>query len=97
MVRRDLDNEIRGSRSSLYEKLFGNRLSKVRESLLISSLGPQLIEKWMTLLEMSYVIANQYNIIHISLGYPSLTFFHMTTSYSPNVSMYCIDFVNQDH
>lgn len=97
MVRRDLDNEIRGSRSSLYENLFGSRLSKVRESLMISSLGPQPLDKWMTLLDMGYVIANWYNVILVSLGYPSFTFFLMATSHSPNVSIYCIGFVNQDH
>lgn len=80
MVFCDLDNEIRGSRSSLYEKLFGSRLSEVRESLMISSLGTHPPEKWMALLEMVYVIANRYNIIIVSLGYPSLTFFPMTTS-----------------
>lgn len=41
MVRRDLENEIKGSKSSLYEKLFGSRLSEVTESLMISSLGSQ--------------------------------------------------------
>ena len=40
IVRCDLDSEIRGSRRSLYEKLFGSRLLEVRESLMISSIGP---------------------------------------------------------
>lgn len=40
IIHRDLDNEIRGSISNLYEMLFGNRLSEVRESLMISYLGP---------------------------------------------------------
>ncbi|XP_050902790.1 uncharacterized protein LOC127115245 [Lathyrus oleraceus] len=40
---------------------------------------------------------NRYNIILVSLGYNSLTLFPMTTSHSPNVSIYCIGFVNQDH
>lgn len=38
MVRRELDNEIRDI-SSFYEKLCGDRLSKLRESLMIPSLG----------------------------------------------------------
>lgn len=80
MVHRDLDNEIRGSISCLYEKLFGCRLLKLRESLLISSLGPQPIEKWMTLPEMGYVIENWYNFILISMGCPSLTFFPMSAN-----------------
>ncbi|XP_050889988.1 uncharacterized protein LOC127095326 [Lathyrus oleraceus] len=96
MVHRDLDNEIRSSRSCLYEKLFGSRLSKVRESLFISYLGPHPLEKWMTLLGMGYVIANRYNVILVSLDYPSLTFFPMTISHPPNVSIYCIGFVNMN-
>lgn len=45
MISCDLDSEIRGFRSSLYEKLFGSRLSEVRKSLMISSLDPQPPEK----------------------------------------------------
>ena len=97
IVRRDLDNELKGPRRELYEKLFGPRFSIVRDSLMISKLGPQPPEKWMTLPEMAYVIANRYNVIVVSLGFPSLTFFPMTTSHSPNVSIYCIGFVDGNH
>ncbi|CAK8534225.1 unnamed protein product [Lathyrus sativus] len=51
----------------------------------------------MTLLDMGYVMANQYDIILVSLGYPSLTCFPMTTSHSPNVSIYYIGFVNKNY
>ncbi|CAK8567197.1 unnamed protein product [Lathyrus sativus] len=64
---------------------------------MISSLGTRPLDKWMTLPDIDHVIANWYNVILVSLGYPSLTFFPMTTSHSSNVSIYCIGFVNQNH
>ncbi|KAI5394098.1 hypothetical protein KIW84_060981 [Lathyrus oleraceus] len=36
-------------RSTLYDKLFSNRLSEVRESLMIESFGSQPPEKWLSL------------------------------------------------
>ncbi|CAK8563829.1 unnamed protein product [Lathyrus sativus] len=64
---------------------------------MISSLGTQPLDKWMTLPDMGYMIAKQYNVILVSLGYPSLSLFPMMTSHSPNVPIYCIGFVNQNH
>jgi alpha-glucosidase len=60
MVRRELDMEIR-DKKSLYEKLFGDRLSAVRSGLMIQSTGIQPKEKWLTLPDMGYLIANRYN------------------------------------
>lgn len=51
----------------------------------------------MKLPKVVHVIENRYKVILVSLGYPSLTLFPMTTSHSPNVSIYYIDFINQDH
>ncbi|KAI5395777.1 hypothetical protein KIW84_062092 [Lathyrus oleraceus] len=98
MVRRELGLEIIDKdRSTLYDKLFFNRLSEVRESLMIESFGSQPPEKWLTLPNMGYLIANRYNVVLVCLGNLCMTFFLMTSSHSPNVSIYCIGFVNQNH
>ncbi|KAI5402994.1 hypothetical protein KIW84_050554 [Lathyrus oleraceus] len=98
MVRRELGLEIIDKdRSTLYDKLFSNRLSAVRESLMIESYGSQPPEKWMSLPDMGYLIANHYNVVLVCLGNPCITFFPMTSSHSPNVSIYCIGFVNHNH
>ncbi|XP_050897124.1 uncharacterized protein LOC127103941 [Lathyrus oleraceus] len=98
MVRRELGLEIiNKDRSTLYDKLFSNRLSAVRESLMIESFGSQPPKKWMSLPDMGYLIANRYNVVLVCLGNPCITFFPMTSSHSPNVSIYCIGFVNQNH
>ncbi|KAI5427431.1 hypothetical protein KIW84_032738 [Lathyrus oleraceus] len=98
MVRRELGLEIIDKDSStLYDKLFSNRLLEVRESLMIESFGSQPLEKWLTLPDMCYLIANRYNVVLVCLGNPCMTFFPMTSSHSPNVSIYCIGFVNQNH
>ncbi|KAI5430951.1 hypothetical protein KIW84_035191 [Lathyrus oleraceus] len=98
MVRRELGLElIDKDRSTLYDKLFSNRLSVVRESLMIESFGSQPPEKWMSLLDMGYLIANRYNVVLVCLGNSCMTFFPMTSSHSPNVSIYCIGFVNRNH
>ncbi|XP_050880353.1 uncharacterized protein LOC127084029 [Lathyrus oleraceus] len=98
MVRRDLELEIIDKdRSTLYDKLFCNRLAEVRESLMIKSFGSQPSEKWLTLPDIGYLIANRYNVVLVCLGNPCMTFFPMTSSHSPNVSIYCIGFVNQNH
>ncbi|XP_058749864.1 uncharacterized protein LOC131622860 [Vicia villosa] len=97
MVRRDLEKEIIGPRSKLYEDLFGERLPTVRSSLVIETLGQQPPNKWMTLPELGYLIANRYNVVLVSLGHPSLSYFPMTSAHSPNASIYCIGFVNGNH
>ncbi|XP_058725644.1 PKS-NRPS hybrid synthetase cheA-like [Vicia villosa] len=89
MVRRDLDMELR-EKKDLYERLFGLSLSEVRNGLLIDHVGFQPPEKWLTLPEMGYLIANRYNIILVLLGNPCLTFFPMTTTFSPSAPTYCI-------
>ncbi|CAK8563296.1 unnamed protein product [Lathyrus sativus] len=45
---------------------------------MIEEFGPRPPHKWLTLLDMGYVIANRYNV-------------------SPNVSIYCIGFINRNH
>ncbi|XP_058742218.1 PKS-NRPS hybrid synthetase cheA-like [Vicia villosa] len=97
MVRRDLEKEIIGPRSKLYEDLFGQRLPTVRSSLVIETLGQQPPNKWMMLPELGYVIANRYNVVLVSLGHLSLSYFPMTSAHSPNASIYCIGFVNGNH
>ncbi|KAI5390399.1 hypothetical protein KIW84_075642 [Lathyrus oleraceus] len=98
MVHRELGLEIIDKdRSTLYDKLFSNRLLEVRESLMIESFGSQPPEKWLTLPDMDYLIANRYNVVLVCLGNPCMTFFPMTSSHSPNVSIYCIGFINQNH
>ncbi|XP_058752396.1 uncharacterized protein LOC131625559 [Vicia villosa] len=87
MVRRDLEKEIIVPRSKLYEDLFGKRLPTVRSSLVIETLGQQPPNEWMTLPDMGYVIANRYNVVLVSLGYPSLSYFPMTSAHSPNASI----------
>ncbi|XP_058752124.1 uncharacterized protein LOC131625261 [Vicia villosa] len=96
MVRRDLDMELR-EKKDLYERLFGLSLSEVRNGLLIDHVGFQPPEKWLTLPEMGYLIANRYNIILVLLGNPCLTFFPMTTTFSPSAPTYCIGLVNRNH
>ncbi|KAI5427084.1 hypothetical protein KIW84_032494 [Lathyrus oleraceus] len=94
----DMELEIiEKERSTLYDKLFCNRLAKVRESLMIKSFGSQPQQKWLTLPDMGSLIANHYNVVLVCLGKPCMTFFPMTSSHSPNVSIYCIGFVNQNH
>lgn len=98
MVRQDLDKEIRETdRSTLYKNLFGDHLSKVRKSLMISSLGSQPPEKWMTIPDMGYLIVNQYNVVLVILGNLCMTFFLMTSPLPPSVSIFCIGFANKDH
>lgn len=64
MVRRDLELEIIDKeRSSLYDRLFCNRLAEARESLMIESFGPQPPQKWLTLPDMGYLIMNHYNVV----------------------------------
>ncbi|KAI5394304.1 hypothetical protein KIW84_061117 [Lathyrus oleraceus] len=98
MVRRELGLEIIDKDgSTLYDKLFSNRLSEVRESLMIESFGSQPPEKWLSLPDMGYLIANRYNVVLVCLGNLCMTFFPMTSSHSPNISIYCIGFVNHNH
>ncbi|XP_058750746.1 uncharacterized protein LOC131623740 [Vicia villosa] len=97
MVRRELEKEIIGPRSKLYEELFGVRLSQVRKLFVIGFLGQQPPDKWMTLLDMGYVIANRYNVVLVSLGYPGLSYFPKTSAHSPNAYIYCIGFLNGNH
>lgn len=96
MVRRELDNELK-SNNSLYEKLFGERIQVVRDSLQISGLGDQLKDKWFTIPAMGYLVANRYNVILVTLGKPSTTFFPMTTSYSSSARFFCIGYVGGNH
>ncbi|CAK8574038.1 unnamed protein product [Lathyrus sativus] len=98
MVRRDLGLEIiHNERSSLYANLFTDQLEVVRESLMIEEVGPQPPHKWLSLPDMGYMIANRYNVVLVCLGIECSTFFPMTTSFSSNVAIYCIGFVNGNH
>lgn len=98
LVRRELDNEIRDpTRLSLYQNLFGDQYSKVRESLVIDKLGSQPPNKWLTIPEVGYLVANRYDVVLVCLSSLCLTFFPMTSSHSPSVSLYCIGFVNNNH
>ncbi|XP_058762940.1 uncharacterized protein LOC131636340 [Vicia villosa] len=67
MVRRDLDMEIR-EKKDLYERLFGTRLSEVRNGLMIDNVRFKPPEKWLSLPDMGYLIANRYNVILVHLG-----------------------------
>ncbi|CAK8570643.1 unnamed protein product [Lathyrus sativus] len=97
MVRRDLGLEIiHNERSSLYANLFTDQLAVVRESLMIDDFGPQPPHKWLTLPDMGYMIANYYIVLLVYLGIECWTFFPMTSSFSPNVAIYCIGFVNRN-
>ncbi|CAK8533253.1 unnamed protein product [Lathyrus sativus] len=64
---------------------------------MIEEFGPQPPHKWLTLPDMGYMIANRYNIVLVCLGIECWTFFPMTSSFSPNVAIYCIGFVNRNH
>ncbi|CAK8576751.1 unnamed protein product [Lathyrus sativus] len=98
MVRRDLGLEIiHNERLSLYANLFTDQLAVVRESLMIEEFGPQPPHKWLTLPDIGYMIANCYNVVFFYLGIECWTFFPVTTSFSPNVAIYCIGFVNRNH
>jgi alpha-glucosidase len=89
IVRRELDNELRNN-ISLYEKLFGEGLKVVRDSLLMS-------DGWFTIPAMGYLVANRYNVILVTLGKPSTTFCPMMTSHSSSSRFFCIGFVNGNH
>ncbi|CAK8536918.1 unnamed protein product [Lathyrus sativus] len=98
MVRRDLGLEIiHNERSSLYANLFTDQLAVVRESLMIEEFDPQPPHKWLTLPDMGYMIVNRYNVVLVCLGIECWTFFPMVTSFSPNVAIYCIGFVNKNN
>jgi hypothetical protein len=96
MVRRELDNELRNN-NSLYKKLFGECIHGVRDSLQISGLGDQSKDKWFTIPAMGYLVANRYNVILVTLGKPSTTFFPMMTSYSSLARFFCIGYVGGNH
>jgi hypothetical protein len=89
IVRRELDNELRNN-ISLYEKLFGEGLKVVRDSLLMS-------DRWFTIPTMGYLVANRYNVILVTLGKPSTTFCPMMTSHSSSSRFFCIGFVDGNH
>ncbi|CAJ2651207.1 unnamed protein product [Trifolium pratense] len=88
IVRRELDEELRNN-NNLYEKLFRQDLQVVRDSLVAT--------RWFTIPDMGYLVANRYNVILVTLGKPSKTFFPMMTSYSSSARFFCIGFVNGNH
>jgi len=96
IIRRELDNELT-TNNNLYEKLFGQNLQHVRDLLQIDGLGDQLEDKWFTIPAMGYLVANRYNVILVTLGKPSTTFFPMMTSYSSSAKFHCIGFVGGNH
>ncbi|KAK2373976.1 protein FAR1-RELATED SEQUENCE [Trifolium repens] len=96
MVCRELDNELR-SNINLYEKIFGKDIQGVRDSLQISGLGDQSKDKCFTIPAMGYLVANRYNVILVTLGKPSKTFFPMMTSYSASARFFCIGYVGGNH
>jgi hypothetical protein len=96
LIRRELDNELT-TNNNLYEKLFGQNLQHVRDLLQIDGLGDQLEDKWFTIPAMGYLVANRYNVILVTLGKPSTTFFPMMTSYSSSAKFHCIGFVGGNH
>ncbi|CAJ2663585.1 unnamed protein product [Trifolium pratense] len=88
IVRRELDEELRNN-NNLYEKLFRQDLQVVRDSLVAT--------RWFTIPAMGYLVANRYNVVLVTLGKPSKTFFPMMTSYSSSARFFCIGFVNGNH
>ncbi|XP_073221545.1 uncharacterized protein [Cicer arietinum] len=100
LVRKRLDQEI-VSHVTPYDRLFTGRIKEVRDSLMISGLGVQPMDKWLSMPDMGYVIATTYNIILVTFGLTfSMTFFPMRGSHSgstKNDRICCIGFVNGNH
>ncbi|XP_004516432.1 uncharacterized protein [Cicer arietinum] len=100
LVRKRLDQEI-VSHVTPYDRLFTGRIKEVRDSLMISGLGVQPMDKWLSIPDMGYVIATAYNIILVTFGLTfSMTFFPMRGSHSgstKNDCICCIGFVNGNH
>nr|XP_004512586.1 uncharacterized protein LOC101492156 [Cicer arietinum] len=100
LVRKRLDQEI-VSHVTPYDRLFTGRIKEVRDSLMISGLGVQPMDKWLSIPDMGYVIATTYNIILVTFGLTfSMTFFPMRGSHSrstKNDRICCIGFVNGNH
>ncbi|XP_012568202.1 uncharacterized protein [Cicer arietinum] len=100
LVRKRLDQEI-VSHVTPYDRLFTERIKEVRDSLMISGLGVQPMDKWLSIPDMGYVIVTSYNIILVTFGLTfSMTFFPMRGSHSgstKNDRICCIGFVNGNH
>ncbi|XP_004512845.1 uncharacterized protein [Cicer arietinum] len=100
MVRNSLDQKI-ASHVTPYDRLFTRLIREVRDPLKISGLGLQPMNKWLSIPDMSYVIATTYNIILVTFGQTfSMTFFPMRGSHSgstKNDRICCIRFVNRNH
>ncbi|XP_073221248.1 uncharacterized protein [Cicer arietinum] len=98
LVRKRLDQEI-VSHVTPYDRLFTGRIKEVRDSLMISDLGVQPMDKWLSIPDMSYVIATTYNIILVTFGLTfSMTFFPMRGSHSGSTNVrpiiICLEYDN---
>ncbi|KAL5190214.1 hypothetical protein HKD37_04G009716 [Glycine soja] len=86
-----------GKWSDDYIKLFGStdRLKEIRRSLLV------IMDKWMDITEMRYIIASRYNVILVSLSLQqNMTFFPLRSqlpTYSFVHRIICISHVYDNH
>ncbi|XP_045810534.1 uncharacterized protein LOC123904975 [Trifolium pratense] len=105
IVRRELDEELRNCWRcmiglillkhvilldvQLHASTIQQELQVVRDSLVAN--------RWFTIPAMGYLVANKYNVVLVTLGKPSKTFFPMMTLYSSSARFFCIGFVNGNH
>ncbi|KAH1205615.1 hypothetical protein GmHk_16G046280 [Glycine max] len=102
LVRNHLLKEL-GKWSDDYIKLFGgtDRFKELRRSLLVDGLSMVIMDKWMNIIEMRYVIVSRYNIIFVSLSLQqSMTFFPLRSQPPTDFSVHriiCISHVYGNH
>ncbi|KAH1205614.1 hypothetical protein GmHk_16G046280 [Glycine max] len=92
LVRNHLLKEL-GKWSDDYIKLFGgtDRFKELRRSLLVDGLSMVIMDKWMNIIEMRYVIVSRYNIIFVSLSLQqSMTFFPLRSQPPTDFSVHRI-------
>ncbi|KAJ1393007.1 MULE transposase domain [Sesbania bispinosa] len=83
-----------------YAQLFGNeqRCYQSRNSLLVDGRTSIVVDKWMTLPDMGYVIASRYNVMLVSLSIDqSMTFFPLRGHPPTNHKILCIGYADGNH
>ncbi|XP_040866879.1 uncharacterized protein [Glycine max] len=97
LVRNHLHKELT-SWSEEYINLVGGieRFEELKRSLLVDDLSKVIMDKWMNITDMGYVIASRYNVIVVSLSQQqSMTFFPLRSQPPPDSSVHRV--LLQDH
>ncbi|XP_058733977.1 uncharacterized protein LOC131605661 [Vicia villosa] len=76
-------------------------VSDVSSSLVVTHLGDQDMEKWMSIPDMGYSIASRYSVVFVSLSMAmNTTFFPLLIappSYTSRHAIIAVGFVNRNH